>query len=60
MNAEEEYERLEGMIDDLEQANSCILELYLSAQKTLQDIIKLNSLGKTKEIADIINKELNS
>jgi hypothetical protein len=60
MTEQDEFNRLEGMIEDLEQANSCILELYLSAQNTLQQIIKLNSLGKTKEIADIIEKELNS
>lgn len=60
MTEEEENERINGMIDDLEQANSCILELYLSSQNTLKEIIKLNTLGKTKEIADLIEKELNS
>jgi hypothetical protein len=60
MTSEEEFQRMDGVIDDLEKANSCILEIYLSAQNTLKEIIKLNSLGKTKEIADIIDKELNS
>jgi prefoldin subunit 5 len=59
MTAEEEYERLEGMIEDLQEANACLLELCQSHQQTLKTIMRFNSLGKTKEIADLINKELN-